>query len=129
MAKQAASGGKTESPFDSFVKNMSDKLKDLTTLKISTIVQNDPFEYSHEKNAIIESSSGTTPVEGIVSEIELVDGDISTKMTKAFVDNHPDLREFHLAKEEQGQEIVSKNLELVKSIAEMLRSWISGDGK
>lgn len=129
MAKQATSGGKKESPFDSFVTTMSEKLKDLTTLKISTIVQNEPFDYSHDQNAIIEPSSGSTPVEGIVSQIELVDGDISTKMTKAFVENHADLRAFHENKESQGQEIVSKNLELVKSIAEMLRSWISGDSK
>lgn len=112
-----------KSAFESFIDKVSQKLKDLTTLTISTVIQDEKFEYSHNDNKIVEAKTGNTQVDGMVSEIQLVDGDISTKMTRNFLDNHSDLKDFHQAKEEQGQEIVRKNIELIKTIATTLKEW------
>ena len=54
----------------------------------------------------------------MVTEINLLLGDISTDIPKEFVDGGPyaSLRAFHQAREQQGADIVKSNVEALKSL-------------
>ena len=64
---------------------------------------------------------------GIVSEIKLVTGDVTTKMTENFMEGDNPLRDYHMVKESQGQEIIRKNVELLKTIASALRKVVKDE--
>jgi hypothetical protein len=64
-----------------------------------------------------------------VSEVQLVSGDITTRVTPEFGKNNAQLMEYHLVKENQGQEIVRKNLQVVKEIGTTLVSLLNNDDK
>ena len=107
----------------SFMKKIVNVLKDLETLRIRTIVGKLKYvakdkTYVHEDNE---------QVEAIISEIHLASGDIDTKVTPKFVEEYSALREYHQLKEVKGQEIVNKNLELIKHIADTIIDLIRKD--
>jgi len=56
----------------------------------------------------------------MISEIDLISGDITTRMSDNFATDYQQLREYHMVKENHGQEIIRKNLEVVKTIAQTL---------
>jgi hypothetical protein len=59
-----------------------------------------------------------TDEKSIVSDIDLLQGDITTTFAKEFVDGGPyeSLRAFHQEREKQGNEIIQGNVEALKSL-------------
>ncbi|MCR9132362.1 MAG: hypothetical protein NXI08_07305 [bacterium] len=106
-----------------FLDNAKDSVKNLTTLEIKTIVGAIEFE----KDGSLKPPTGD--LEGIVSKVQLVSGDITTRITPDFGKNYAQLMEYHLVKENQGQEIVRKNLQVVKEIGTTLVSLLNNDDK
>jgi len=98
-----------------FFQKVMDEIKDIQTLTVKTVIgelkhtANDQYEFEQNSN-----------VDGIISEINLLKGDTTTKMSKSFATNHPDLRAYHLQKEKEGQEIMRKNLEVIRDLAKTL---------
>lgn len=91
-------------------------LKDLTVLNIETVMGNlevDPKGKINLKPA--------EKVEGIVSNINLISGDIKTHMTENFYKNYPELVQFHQSREVKGHEIIENNMEALKSIIGALK--------
>ncbi len=93
-------------------------LEKLETLKIRTIVGELKYD-AKTKNYVHNDGQ---QVEAIISEIHLASGDIDTRMTEKFTGEYEALREYHQMKEIKGQEIVRKNLELIKEIAKTILS-------
>lgn len=100
----------------SFLNKIGKALQELETLRIRTIVGELKYDSSTKKYVHTDGLK----IEGIISEIHLASGDIDTKMTDKFVTEYRELREYHQVKEIKGQEIVRKNLELIKQIADTI---------
>ncbi len=99
-----------------FFEKVGSKLQDLSELKIRTLVGDITF---NEKEDSFDFKNGQK-VDGMISTINLVSGDIDTKLSPKFATEYELLREYHLIKENQGQEIMKKNMELLQSIAKTL---------
>ncbi len=57
------------------------------------------------------------------SEINLLDGDITTEIDREFVDGKlAGLREFHATREQQGHEIIENNINALKELAGLFLS-------
>ena len=98
---------------NSFLKEALANLSNLTRLETNTLVGKYTFnEVDGIKTTIITESAE----DRMCSQINLVTGDITTAMTEKFVTDYKELREFHLSREQQGHEIVSKNIETQKEI-------------
>ncbi|NOX46261.1 MAG: hypothetical protein GXO89_04710 [Chlorobi bacterium] len=100
----------------SFMEKMLEGLEGLETLKIRTIVAELKYDAT-TKNYVHDDGQS---VEGIISEIHLATGDIDTRMTEKFTGDYEALREYHQMKEEKGQEIIRKNIELIQEIVKTI---------
>lgn len=110
---------------DEFVSEISNGIREATTLEIQTVVcdLDVSFDDSNKKMILKPKTDSESKVDGIASRIKLVQGDIDCIMSPAFADgNMKSLREFHQLKESQAQDIVSKNIQLVKNMVNVLRS-------
>ena len=64
----------------------------------------------------------------IITSINLVTGDITTKMDEEFVTgDYQSLRSFHQEQEKKGNEIILKNLEVMKNLIVLLREKIDDE--
>jgi hypothetical protein len=98
---------------NSFLKKALANLSNLTRLETNTLVGKYTFsEEDGVKTTIVNDSTE----DSMCSQINLVTGDITTAMTEKFVNEYRELREFHLTREQQGHEIVRKNIETLKEI-------------
>ncbi|MCT4647781.1 MAG: hypothetical protein N4A74_22530 [Carboxylicivirga sp.] len=100
-------------PKKDFFETIYEKLEDLVKLEITTVVAK-----LETKNGKLEYADNQT-VEGMVSTINLIDGDTETKITEKFATEYEQLREFHMLKERQGLDIIQKNLDVVEKIGKM----------
>lgn len=102
----------------SFLNMAIQKLSELTSLEVNTLVGDYAFDKDVEgRNTIIMNDSTE---DRMCSQINLLTGDITTAMTKKFVVEYKELREYHLMRESQGHDIVKKNLEVLTKIVETL---------
>lgn len=116
-------------PFDELYQKIEAAVKDLTTLKIVTAVGD--VNVSQE----ITTSDGQTSetrsesyqnAKAILSNIDLIDGDIMTVMDEVFVTDaqYAGVRNDHLERIKEAQSIVDKNvntlLNLVKTVGDIL---------
>jgi len=110
----AANDGKTS--LKKFLDNVASKVEALSTLTVKTMVG--PLEITDDKETV-KFQKGAK-ISGMISEIDLISGDITTRMSDNFATDYQQLREYHMVKENHGQEIIRKNLEVVKTIAQTL---------
>ncbi|SMO81249.1 hypothetical protein SAMN06265379_10893 [Saccharicrinis carchari] len=101
---------------EQIIKNISDKIDDLTTLKIQTLM-----------GTLVTNDDGTTvsfkpnnEVKGMISHIDLVDGDIQTDLSEEFYQKYPELVQFHQSREARGSEIIENNIQTLKTIIDVL---------
>jgi len=106
-----------------FLTSIVDKLKDFSELEIRTIVGEMSVGKTGNNKGEFLFKEGNK-VDGIISKINLVDGDIETRMSPEVVGNpqYETILSFHMSKEKEGQEIMLKNLEVLKSIANTIMS-------
>ena len=103
----------------SFFRNVSEKLEGLSELQIRTLVG----EMSYTKSSDTYDFENGAAVEAMESKINLVNGDTDTKITPNFLKKYAELRDFHMKKESEGQEIINRNLELLQKIASTLMKF------
>ena len=116
-----------------FLEKTADSLKELSVLEITTLVGNFEFVYRLDGEIVDKGTEKALPREidkdskdcsKMCSRISLVSGDITTAMSEKFVTDYKELREYHLIREHQGQEIIKRNLEVVEKIATTLIALI-----
>ncbi|MBK6963277.1 MAG: hypothetical protein IPH20_04875 [Bacteroidales bacterium] len=114
-----------------FVKTAIEGLEKLTTLQVNTLVGNYKFinEKEKQEGGDVEPDytklDPTSTDERMSSVINLISGDISTAMTDKFATEFKELRDYHLIREAQGQEIIRKNIQVLKDIAEAISNRLS----
>ena len=63
----------------------------------------------------------------MLTKINLIEGDIKTVLDPAFVTrDYHSIREFHLAREREGYEMIHKNLAAIKELYALAREWLAG---
>jgi hypothetical protein len=98
---------------NSFLDNAIAGLSNLTRLEVNTLVGNYTFNKKGDANTTIKTDNTG---ERMCSQINLVTGDITTAMTEKFVDEYKELREYHMIRENQGHEIVRRNIDVLRQI-------------
>jgi hypothetical protein len=115
-----------------FLENAIASLSNLTRIEVNTLVGDYKFNSvgsgsvtpnggdesvdNGVKTTIIPDST----IERMCSQINLLTGDITTAMTEKFVVDYKELREYHAIRENQGHDIVMKNIEILTKIVETL---------
>jgi len=105
------------SRFHDFVRNVENRISNLTTLEIKTIVG----DYNVDQNEQIGvKKDGEFRI--LQSRIDLIQGDITTNISNELVtDKYAWLRDFHARKEERGHEIIDNNVRAIISLFELYR--------
>ncbi len=102
---------------NSFLSTALANLSNLTRLETNTLVG----KYSFTDEDGVKTTIVTDSAEDrMCSQINLLTGDITTAMTEKFVTDYKELRDFHIAREQQGHDIVIKNIETLKEILSAL---------
>ncbi len=100
------------SKFTNFIDNIQEKISELTTLEIKTIVG----DFS------VDSESEVVPAQDaqfrlMHTKIDLIGGDITTHISRSIMnDEFIWVRNFHAAKEEKAHELVQANIRAVVSL-------------
>lgn len=106
------------SKLDEILQKVENGIQDMTRLKIQTIMGN--LEIDDNRN--IDFVPGQD-IQGMISKIDLIDGDITTQITEKFYEKYPELVQFHQSREAKGNEIIEGNIlalgTLVSTIKEM----------
>lgn len=94
---------------------VNNKVKDLTVLEIKTLMGdmeliNGKIEFKPNQD-----------IQGITSHIDLVDGDITTRITENFYNKYPELVQWHQSREAKGNEIIENNIRTVGSLIRQLK--------
>lgn len=93
------------SKLDEILQKVENGIQDMTQLKIQTIMGN--LEIDNNKK--IDFVPGQE-IQGMISKIDLIDGDITTQITEKFYDKYPELVQFHQSREAKGNEIIEGNI-------------------
>lgn len=103
--------------FANFVNNVEEKLSDLVTLEIKTIVGD--YRVTQDEQIYIRQEGDFKIIK---STIGLLDGEITTLMSNDLIDERFDwLRDFHAQREEKGHEIIARNIEAIRSLFQLFR--------
>ncbi len=120
----------TKSSFDVLYEKIENAVSDLTTLKVITAVGDvDVSQTAVDENGKKKVVRAETyqNAKAILSTIDLIDGDISTVMDEAFVNDtgYAGIRDDHLNRVQDAQAIVDKNIKtllgMVKTVSDILK--------
>ena len=101
------------------IEKIEDALEKAVTLEIITAVGQ--IKGGPEKEAEIDW--GQNP-KVILTKINLLQGDIETVFDPAYVTgDYQALRDFHMAREKEGYDIVHKNLDALKELYTLATQW------
>ena len=120
----------TKSNFDKLYDKVENAVADLTTLKVVTAVgdvdvSQNAVDQDGEKHVVRGETYQNA--KAILSTIDLIDGDISTVMDEAYVNDpaYAALRDDHLNRVQDAQAIVDKNIKtllgMVKTVGDILK--------
>ncbi len=99
-----------------FFDKVLEKASDLSSLSIQTIVGD--FTVDKDDMKIVATPQKS---DSMLTRIDLIDGDITTAMSPKFVEgDYKELREFHAKREQEGRDIIEKNISTLKSIAQTI---------
>lgn len=104
------------SKLDEILQKVENGIKDITQLKIQTVMGK--LEIDSNKN--IDFAPGQE-IQGMVSKIDLIDGDITTQITEKFYEKYPELVQFHQSREAKGNEIIEGNIMALGSIVTTIK--------
>ena len=100
---------------------------DVLTLQIRTIVGPVTYDEENQLSTTIDTEK-LDQTTGIITTIDLIDGDITTKMDEEFANgDYQNLRSFHLDKEEQGRDIIKNNIEILKDLYAFFKTMKDDD--
>jgi len=95
-------------------------LSNLTRLEVNTLVGDYAFSKTGNTNTSIDVLSTK---ERMCSQINMISGDITTAMTEKFVTDYKELRDYHIMRENQGHDIVMKNIEVLGKILGAIKDF------
>ena len=104
------------SKIDEILQKIENGIQDITQLKIQTVMGK--LEIDDTKQ--IDFIPGQE-IEGIISKIDLIDGDITTQITEKFYQKYPELVQFHQSREAKGHEIIEGNILALGTIVNALK--------
>lgn len=105
------------SKFQDFIKYVEERVVDLTNLEIKTIVGD--FDVDVNEKVSLRRDNDYKLMN---SRINLIDGDITTHISKELVsDEYEWMRNFHAHKEEKGHEIIQGNIQAIASLIDLFR--------
>lgn len=115
-----------------FFQQAIDQLNELKTLRVSTYIG--AFKPGTSiSEADMKSDQGQDKAfssidleDSMLSKIDLLQGDMTTTMTKKFEENEV-LREYHIKREEQAHDIVNRNLQVLESVGDLIKKFIKED--
>ncbi|WP_375558587.1 hypothetical protein ACE193_12570 [Bernardetia sp. OM2101] len=100
-----------------FIKYVEERVVDLTNLEIKTIVGD--FDVDVNEKVSLRRDNDYKLMN---SRINLIDGDITTHISKELVsDEYEWMRNFHAHKEEKGHEIIQGNIQAIASLIDLFR--------
>lgn len=104
-----------------FIKYVEERVIDLTNLEIKTIVGD--FDVDVNEKVSLRRDHDYKLMN---SRINLLDGDITTHISKELVsDEYEWMRNFHAHKEEKGHEIIQGNIQAIASLIDLFRELSS----
>lgn len=102
---------------EDFIKYVEERVVDLTNLEIKTIVGDFDVDVNEKVSLRRENDYKI-----MNSRINLLDGDITTHISKELVsDEYEWMRNFHAHKEEKGHEIIQGNIQAIASLIDLFR--------
>lgn len=105
------------SRFQDFIKYVEERVVDLTNLEIKTIIGD--FDVDVNEKVSLKRDHDYKLMN---SRINLIDGDITTHISKELVsDEYQWMRNFHAHKEEKGHEIIQGNIQAIASLIDLFR--------
>ncbi|MCW0484585.1 hypothetical protein [Gaoshiqia sediminis] len=96
---------------EEIIQKISGRITDLTTLKIQTLMGN--MEADQQGDIKFKANQD---IKGMISTIDLIDGDIKTELSEEFYQKYPELVQFHQSREAKGSEIIEKNILTLRTI-------------
>ena len=119
------------SGLDRFIARLESAVNDMVELKVITAVGNISVEVNTTtKDGITTSTRTETHKDSraIISDIDLIDGDIMTAIDNVFVTDeaYASIRNDHLARVNEAQAIVSRNINVLKELATAAtQNWVA----
>jgi len=104
-----------ENALEQFLEKIENGVDNIVTLNIQTLMGD--LEIGSDGKIAFQNNQ---TINGMISNINLIDGDIKTQITADFYNNYPNLVKFHQTKEIQGQQIIKGNIVVLKKIFETL---------
>lgn len=104
------------SKIDDILQKIEDGISDVTQLKIQTVMGKLEIDNTNK----IDFVPGQE-INGMISKIDLIDGDITTQITEKFYEKYPELVQFHQSREAKGHEIIEGNMAALSAIVNTLR--------
>jgi hypothetical protein len=102
----------------SFLDTIKESVKNLKTLEIRTVVGNFKWDDAQKKIVYKEEE-----VKLIMTQIDLLEGDITTSFSEDFLKPpYDEIRKFHTEREKEAHAIIEGNLKALKELVELIRS-------
>ena len=100
----------------SYIDKIIEHVENLSTLEIRTVVGNFTWDEDERRIAYIDEEAKV-----IITQINLVDGDITTAFSEEFLEPPYDkIREFHAEREKPGHEIIEANIRALKEFIDLI---------
>ncbi|MBM3242567.1 hypothetical protein FJZ31_40420 [Candidatus Poribacteria bacterium] len=100
----------------SFIDDIIQSFNQLKTLEIRTVIGD--FDWNEEQRKITYNKEDA---QVIITQIDLLDGDITTAFSDVFLQEPYDrIREFHAEREKRGQEIIENNFKVLREFVELI---------
>ena len=102
------------------VNTIGEIVSNLANLQVSTLVGSFEIETDDIKSIRVTAvGSDDIPITGVVSNLNLLEGDIATVMSEQYAKDPEDpVRKFHHAQMQSARETVSKNVKLISDMIE-----------
>ena len=105
---------------NTLVRKIGEIVSNLANLQVSTLVGNFEIETDDIKRISVTSvGSADAPITGVVSNLNLLEGDIATVMSVQYAENPEDpVRKFHDTQMQSARDTVNKNVRLISDMIE-----------
>ena len=103
------------------LEDIQNKLKDLVTLNIVTVVGDVAYKQDGSNSEPVVNDGNNARC--ISSSINLLDGDIKTLIHEALTtDEFKNILDFHLSREKEGHNIIKGNIEALMELVKLART-------
>lgn len=104
------------SKLDQILQKIENGIQDVTQLKIQTLMGKLEIDNTRKIDFVPDQE-----VQGMISKIDLIDGDITTQITEKFYEKYPELVQFHQSREAKGHEIIEGNIMALGTLVNTLK--------